>query len=218
MLVSTFLEYRRITYICTRVRTIPVNTISHICTRALRRIIAIPIFKRGCVVGLVSNPVSKINLVSNDWSDDQAEKAIVVNQGRSENNKNKRQGLHDEQYFIVFIHAFRCGLDILKKYSCLIMRISFPKAEKDKVHGKNTPGKERQKKLHVFGEKGRNNHSQNTSQSGDNFERMRMLVVFKLLKKPVHLGLWMVVLRHYYSLKSLINCTYSIAFPTNHTK
>jgi hypothetical protein len=47
---------------------------------------------------------------------------------------------------------------------------------------------------------------------------MKVGTVFKLLKKPVHLGLWMVVLRHYYSLKSLINCTYSIAFPTNHTK
>ena len=145
---------------CWRSRVYTGNIISryavhHICTRTLGRIITIPIFKGGCAVGLVSNPVSKTNLVSNDWSDDQAEKAIVVNQGRSENHKNKRQGLYDEKYFIVFIHAFRCGLDILKKHSCLVMRISFPKAEKDKVHGKNTSGKERQKKLHIFSKKGR---------------------------------------------------------------
>ena len=178
----------------------------------------IPIFKGGCAVGLVSNPVSKINLVSNDWSDDQTKKAIVVNQGRSENNKNKRQGLYDKKYFIVFIHAFRCGLDILKKHRRLVMRISFPKAEKNKVHGKNTSGKERQKKLHIFGEKGRNNHSQNTSQAGYNFERMRMLVVFKLLKKPIHLLLRMIECRHLSSLKNLINYTYSIAFSTNHAK
>ncbi len=218
MYVSTFSEYRRVTYICTRVRTIPVNAVSHICMGSLRRIVTIPVFKGGCAVGLVPNPVSKINLVSNDWSDDQTEKAIVVNQGRSHDNQNKGQGLHDEQYSIVLIHAFRRGLDIVKQYSCFVVRIPFSKNKEDKIHGKNAAGKERQKKLHVFSEKGRNNHGQNTSQTSYNFENMRMLVVFKFLKEPIHFLLWMRVVRHISSLKSLINCTYSIAFSTNYTK
>ena len=218
MLFSTFLKYRRIPYICPRMGTISVNTISHVCMGSLRGIITIPIFKGGCPVGIVPDPASKINFVSNDWGDDQTEEPIVEDQFRSHDNRNKSQEFHDEQYLVVFVHAFRRGLNILKQYSCLVVRIPFSKNKKDKIHGKNTSGKESPKKLYVFSKKGRNNHGQKTCQASYNFEGMSMLVVFKLLKKPIHLLLRMVVLGHLSSLKILINSRFIITFSTNCTK
>ncbi len=175
--------------------------------------ITIPIFKRGGA--FLPNPASEVHFVSNDGGDDKAENTVSENEGRGHHHEDKGQGLYDQKDFVVFIHALRGCLKVLKNSSSFIVGIFFAKDKKQKIHGKNTACKEGQKIVNIVGEEGRNQQKRNTNQTTDNLKGMGALVILKSFKKPVQ---FCCLNRHVSSLKSLVNSTLTIAFITHCTK
>ena len=216
MLVSTFLEYRRVTYICTRVRTIPVNTISHICTRILGRIITIPIFKGG--FSMDWGCTSEFEFSGNYGCDDDTKTTVKSNKERGDGDNDEKKAFQKQKDIVVFVQGFRSCLNSLKSGLCFIMRLPLSNAEKKDICQKNTSGKISQHNVFIISEEESCEKTKQSHQSARHFQSMKVGTVFKLLKKPIHLLLRMIECRHLSSLKNLINYTSSIAFSTNHAK
>lgn len=149
---------------------------------------------------------------------EKAKDPIVENSIFEKERDNEKSGFGNHQKIIVGIHAFCCCGEFLESFLSFVFRLLHTFEKKQSISHQNTQSKSCKGIKRVVGKQEGNQEGKNPNKPTNGLQNMNMITVLKLLKKPVHLFLRMVVLRHYYSLKSLINCTYSIAFPTNHTK
>jgi len=192
--------------------------IHHICTRSLRGIITIPIFKGRFSFCSISNP--RLILCDSGYTKryEKAKNPIVENSIFEKERDNEKSGFGNHQKVIVGIHAFYCCGESLESFLSFVFRLLHTVEKKQSIRNQNTQSKSCKGIKRIMGKQEGNKKGKNPNKPTNGLQGMNMITVLKLLKKPIHLLLRMIECRHISSLKNLINYTYSIAFSTNHAK